>query len=656
MFFLEIPPRVDRRGSMRLLKQKQLDSLLAGLQDEKEYVFLDTARSDTENKHSFLFLQPERKLDFLPGDDLEAYVSSMEKVLADGKYLAGWISYEFGYLLDPKIAALLPSSVQKTSQLASFAVFNEPLTFDHETGEGSLSESKSLTEFPEFQIKNLEFSETKESYLEAVHRIREYIASGDTYQVNYTLKLLFDFTGSPAAFYKNLRRNQSVAYGAMLRLGDEHILSLSPELFFRADPDLVLVRPMKGTMKRGRYLEEDYEFCKLLSNDIKNRSENVMIVDLLRNDLGRLCHQFGDDKVVTKSLFDVERYESVLQMTSTICAETGESVFNKTGLLDFLRALFPCGSVTGAPKIRTMEIIRELEKAPRGVYTGAIGYFSPAGTGTFNIPIRTVRLVDGKGEMGIGSGIVYDSDPEQEWEECLLKGHFLTKPIPQFLLIETILWEPGKGYWLLDEHFGRLEKSACYFSFSFDRNKILDVLNRIRDGFAGQCIRVRLTLAKDGDIETTFQPGKAPHFRALPENPVADDENLPCIALSENLVDPSSPWYFHKTTRRDLFTKEFARAQEQGLFDICFFNDQQELTEGCISNLILYVDGRFLTPPVSSGLLGGTLRQKLLNEKSPVLHEKILSREDVSRADALFCCNSIRGVVQVRLASLEKQL
>jgi len=632
---------------MRLLKQKQLDSLLAGLQDEEEYVFLDTARSDTENKHSFLFLQPERRLDFLPGDDLAAFVSSMEKVLADGKYLAGWISYEFGYLLEPKIAALLVSSEQKTLPLASFGVFSEPLTFDHETGEGSLAESNTIAELSEFHVKNLEFSETKESYLEAVHRIRDYIAAGDTYQVNYTLKLLFDFTGSPAAFYKNLRRNQSVAYGAMLRLGSEHILSLSPELFFRVEPDLVLVRPMKGTMERGRYLEEDNEFCKTLSNDGKNRSENVMIVDLLRNDLGRLCHQFGDDKVITKSLFDVERYESVLQMTSTIYAETGESVFKKVGLHDFLRSLFPCGSVTGAPKIRTMEIIHELEKAPRGVYTGAIGYFSPAGTGTFNVPIRTVRLTDGRGEMGIGSGIVYDSDPEKEWEECLLKGHFLTQPIPQFLLIETILWEPGKGYWLIDEHLGRLEKSAYYFNFSFDRDEVLVVLNRIVGGFAEKCTRVRLTLAKDGCIETTFQPGMVPHFRVLPKNPAAEDGKLPCIGFSERLVDASSPWYFHKTTRRDLFTKEFARARAQGLFDICFFNNRQELTEGCISNLILYIDGSFFTPPVSSGLLGGTLRQKLLREKAPVLHEKIVFLEDVLRADALFCCNSIRGLVQV---------
>ncbi len=631
------------------MKQTELDALLGTLQHEDEYVFLDTARSDTENTHSFLFLQPEKRLDFLPGDDPAAFVASMEQALADGYYLAGWLSYEFGYLLEPRIAARLPCLTQKKSPLASFGIFSNPLTFDHETGDSSFPVSKSATEMPGFNISNLRFSETEESYLDAVCRIREYIAAGDTYQVNYTLKLLFDFTGSPVAFYRNLRRNQSVAYGAMMRLGEEHILSLSPELFFRVAHDSILVRPMKGTMKRGRYLEEDLGFCQTLQKDIKNRSENVMIVDLLRNDLARLCHQFGDDRVITKSLFNVERYESVLQMTSTICAETGKNVFSKIGLLDFFKALFPCGSVTGAPKIRTMEIIHELEKSPRGVYTGAIGYFSPSGTATFNVPIRTVRLADGKGVMGIGSGIVYDSDPEQEWQECLLKAHFLTKPVPEFLLIETLLWKPDNGYWLLTEHLERLEKSSLYFSFLFEKDKIIAVLNQLVDTFNGQCSRIRLTLAKDGVTKTAYQSCDAPLLYTLPAKPPPESNDLPGIGLSGSQVDSSSPWYFHKTTRRDLFQKEFATAQEQGLFDICFFNDRQELTEGCISNIILFIDGSFFTPPVSSGLLGGTLREKLLNENFPLLSEKIISREDLFKADALFCCNSVRGVVQVRL-------
>jgi para-aminobenzoate synthetase / 4-amino-4-deoxychorismate lyase len=639
---------------MRPLKQKQLDSLLAALQSGDEYVFLDTARSDAENKYSFLFLKPQARLDFFPGDDPAAFVAKLEKALAEGYYLAGWISYEFGYLLEPQIAGLLPPQAQGNSPLASFGLFSEPFRFDHENGNTTFPIHTPAGELPEFRVENLQVTQEKESYLDAIHRIKEYIAAGDTYQVNYTLKLLFDFSGSPEAFYRNLRRNQSVAYGAMMHLGAEHILSLSPELFFRVDPDSMLVRPMKGTMKRGRYWEEDQEHCELLRNDSKNRSENVMIVDLLRNDLARLSHQFGDAKVVTRSLFDVERYESVLQMTSTIYGETGESVLKKAGMLDVLKALFPCGSVTGAPKIRTMEIIRELEESPRGVYTGAIGYFSPSGSATFNVPIRTIRLADGKGEMGIGSGIVHDSDPEQEWQECLLKAHFLTRPVPEFVLIETLLREPEKGYWLLEAHLERLQKSAQYFSFSFSRDEIITSLNSLenKNELNDHCVRVRLTLAKDGTVKITSQPCDAPLWRSLPDKPPVTHDALPCISLSRKEVDSSSPWFFHKTSKRDLFQEEFARAGQLSLFDVVFLNNRQELTEGCISNLIVFLDGNYVTPPVSSGLLAGTMRRKLLSENPVNLQEKVLTCEDFHRATALFCCNSVRGVVQVRLTEV----
>lgn len=635
---------------MRPLKQEQLEALLASLQEKDEYVFLDSCRSDEENDSSLLFLHPRQRLECFPGDDPASFFARMQAVLDQGQYLAGWMSYEFAYLLEPKLFPLLPVKGTTTAPLASFGVFSEPLIFDHQKGANTLQApfpyGKSL---PGFQIERLRPSQSRDSYLTAIQRIKEYIAAGDTYQVNYTLKLLFDFSGSPEALYQTLRRNQSVSYGALMRLGEEHILSLSPELFFRTEAHSIVVRPMKGTMKRGRFLAEDQAISRTLQQDIKNRSENVMIVDLLRNDLGRLMRELGDEKVLTRSLFDVERYESLLQMTSTIFAETRNNVLAKVPLSDLFRALFPCGSVTGAPKIRTMEIIRELEEGARGVYTGAIGYLAPTGKAVFNVPIRTIRLAQGKGEMGIGSGIVHDSDPEQEWEECLLKGHFLTRPVPEFHLIETLLWEPDQGYWLLDEHLQRLEESALFFCFHYDREELLACLNRISDKFGEQCTRVRLTLAKDGTVQTTSQPCDPPCNRSLPDKPVKTHDDLPCISLSEKRVDSTSPWYFHKTSRRDLFEEEFSRAQQLGLFDICFINEQEDLTEGCISNLILYLDGQFFTPPVSSGLLAGTLRQKLLSGKQPQLREKVLTRNDLSRAEALFCCNSVRGVVQVRL-------
>ena len=638
---------------MKSLKQKQLNSLLSELKNESEYVFLDTARHDSENNYSFLFLKPQGRLEFFPGDDPLSFTAEMEKVLGKGLYLAGWMSYEFGYLLEPQLAWLLPLPMATGDPLVSLGIFQEPHRYNHENGIADIPFQTPDRNLTEFCVENIQLSQEKENYLQAIHRIREYIAAGDTYQVNYTLKLLFDFSGSPESFYQALRRNQSVAYGAIMHLGSEHILSLSPELFFRIDPHSILVRPMKGTMKRGRDMQEDLEQCETLKRDIKNRSENVMIVDLLRNDLARLSHQFGDAEVITRSLFDVERYESVLQMTSTIYVETKKSVLKSVGMYDLLKALFPCGSITGAPKIRTMEIIRELEELPRGIYTGAIGYFAPDGRAAFNVPIRTVRLSGTKGEMGIGSGIVHDSDPEQEWQECLLKADFLTKSVPEFVLIETLLLEHGNGFRLLNEHLERLEKSAKYFCFNFPVEKIQASLHLLEAEKTGdlQCHRVRLTLAKDGTVQTASEPCDFPVTFSLSKKPVVPHDGLPYVGLSEKKVDSSLPWFFHKTSMRDLFQEEFAQATAHSLFDMIFLNEREEVTEGCISNLIVFLNGHYFTPPILSGLLAGTMRARLLSGSVP-LQEKVLSLNDLHQATALFCCNSVRGVVQVRLADL----
>jgi len=631
---------------MNPLKQKKLDRLLSFLVNEKEYVFLDSARVNEENRHSFLFLNPSSRLDFFPGDDPVVFFECLENVLAQGNYLAGWISYEFGYLLEQELVHLLPE-LPVTTPLLSFGVFCKPFICDHKTGDDSFSLLSSAG-FPAFTLENIRPTQEKKSYLEAVRRIKKYIIAGDTYQVNYTLKLLFDFYGSVESFYSVLRANQSVSYGALLRLGDEHILSISPELFFRVDFDQVLVRPMKGTMKRGRDFQEDNELCEKLSKDPKNRSENVMIVDLLRNDLGRLTHQCSDDKVVTKSLFDVERFESVLQMTSTVFTKTTTNVFAQVSFLEFMKALFPCGSVTGAPKIRTMEIIRELEALPRGVYTGAIGYFAPDGRAVFNVPIRTIRLQDGKGEMGIGSGIVHDSVPEQEWEECMLKAHFLTRPVSRFVLIETLLLEPDGNYWLFEYHLQRMRQSAEYFSCHFDEKYFMTALGDLQRNCAGQVRRVRITLAKDGTLTIESAPCELPKKRILPVFPKIQ-KDLPSVALAGKCVDSSSPFFFHKTSNRDIFRQEFQRALEEGLFDILFLNERGELTEGCITNVIVYVDGEYRTPPTSSGLLAGTMRRKLLSDRNIPVLEKCISKEDLQRAVAIFCCNSVRGIVQVQL-------
>lgn len=638
---------------MNILTDHELERLLDFLASNEQFVFLDTTRPDPENTTSLLFLNPAKRLQFRVGDDVYQFFSCMEAELVAGHHLAGWFAYEMGYLLEENLSGLLGRPEDAGLLLVDLGVFASPLVFDHFSGESTFPGSM-VRETPRIppQVDSLRTSLDQGEYLRAIRAIREYILAGDTYQVNYTLKLLFEFTGSPETFYAALRRNQSVAYGAYLRFGEERILSFSPELFFASDTEKIRVRPMKGTASRGRFLNEDLQNMARLQNDTKNRSENVMIVDLLRNDLGRLMRDFDDAPVISRSLFDVERYETLLQMTSTIEARTGAGRISRlpsVPLVSLFRALFPCGSVTGAPKVRTMEIINELEPLRRGVYTGAIGYLAPGGKVFFNVPIRTVVLHGSHGEIGVGSGIVADSDPEQEWQECLLKGRFLTAPAPVFELIETLLWEPGAGYWLLDPHLERLTQSASYFLFTCKCDRICQELQKIAGTFAEDPMRVRLTLAKDGRLQLTAQVCALPVARSLPSRPSVRVDGMPRIRLSPVRVDSSDPWLFHKTTRRQLYDREWRTAQADGVFDCWFLNEREELTEGCISTIILYLDGIYKTPPLNCGLLAGIMRNRLLADTNICLQEEVLTLADMQRADAVFCCNSVRGVVQVRV-------
>ncbi|MDD3813052.1 MAG: aminodeoxychorismate synthase component I [Desulfocapsaceae bacterium] len=663
---------------MNVLSAGNLDKLLMFLADKEQFVWLDTVKPDAENRTSSLFLNPVSHLQCHSGDDFRLFLDQIESTLAAGHYVAGWFSYEFGYLLEENLRGLLCRPGDTSLLLADLGVFAEPFFFDHRTGNtnfpglvpeaqrgvtraGSIEQSLDVghaSSVPgacytepslvrDCQVEDIHPSQSHDAYLQAIQAIQEYIKAGDTYQVNYTLKLLFDFDGSPEAFYKTLRRNQSVAYGAYLRFGEQQLLSFSPELFFKKDAESIEVRPMKGTMKRGRFPKEDLEQARQLSSDEKNRSENVMIVDLLRNDLGRLMHDLGDGPVQTRSLFDVERYETLLQMTSTVVAAAGQNRLASLTLLQLFQALFPCGSVTGAPKIRTMEIINELEPERRGVYTGAIGYLAPSGETLFNVPIRTVSLRGAQGEMGIGSGIVADSDPEQEWQECLLKGKFLTSFTPAFQLIETLLWEPETGYWLLADHLERLHASADYFLFCCDLSLIEQQLHQESCLFSGVPMRVRLTLAKEGVVTVTSLPCSLPVARSLPHHPDLRSADLPRIALSPVRTDSSISWYFHKTTRREVYDREFKRALAQGLLDYCFLNERAELTEGCISNIILYRKGVYVTPSLQCGLLAGIMRKHLLRDTQIPLREEVLTLDDLRQAEAVFLCNSVRGVVQV---------
>ncbi len=636
---------------MLRLQDPQLRQVLGIVENNQECVFLDTSKPDEENGESLLFTGPVGRLLCASTDSQAGYLDLLQNYLKAGYYLAGWVGYEFGAMLEERGFTASQKSSDQNDVLADFGIFLEPFRFDHFTGKNNFPFHEELVmQEVDSSISNLRPNMTKEEFVAALDVVQRYIAAGDTYQVNYTLKLLFDFEGSVEQLYSDLRRNQSVAYGAYIRNGQDRILSFSPELFFRKNCTEVTVRPMKGTAKRGYHREDEQKNCSDLQCDIKNRSENVMIVDLLRNDLGRLMHGHGESRVFVESLFDIESYESLLQMTSTIKAQAPEETMLKFQLTDFFRALFPCGSITGAPKIRTMQIIDELEKDRRGVYTGAIGYFAPDGSAVFNVPIRTIRLQGNRGEMGIGAGITHDSIPAEEWKESLLKGRFLTHSQPYFRLFETILWQPDSGYWLLDQHLMRLEKAAEYFKYSYNRDSIAARLEVEAETFSDECHRVRLSLEKDGRLICVVAQCDPPVCVTLPKTPpAAAVDTLPVVSFSSQVVAVDNPWCFHKTTRRQLYDAEYAEARTEGGYDRLFCNEKGEITEGCISNVFIYRNGRYSTPPVRCGLLAGVMRGQLMSDRKVMVSEEVLTEDKVREAEAVFLCNSVRGVVRVEV-------
>ncbi len=452
-------------------------------------VLLQTSRYDAENYRSFFFLRPERTL-----AASGALLDEIEEALAAGSYVAGFFGYECG----EGLKALDHVEVQKTNVPASwFGVYSKAFVFDHRTGEFENDSPDELAESdlrcdPGFEVMNLQFGITEESYAEKVSRIKEYIRAGDTYQVNFTDHLQFELRGTPQAMYSALIESQQVQYGAFVNGEGWQVLSFSPELFFRVKDRGIVTRPMKGTARRGVDKAEDDSLAHWLQNDLKNRSENVMIVDLLRNDLGRVC-EYGS--VRAERLFTVEKYETLFQMTSEISGVLRPEI----RYAEIFSSLFPCGSVTGAPKHRTMEIIQELERGPRGVYTGAIGFFSPVREAVFSVPIRTVVLENNHGTMGVGSGIVIDSQAEEEFRECMLKAEFLTRREEPFDLLESILW--SDGYILLAEHLERMQLSAEYFEFKFEREAVAAALEEAAKHFeCGQRIKVRIQLERGGAV------------------------------------------------------------------------------------------------------------------------------------------------------------
>ncbi|EMS89081.1 aminodeoxychorismate synthase component I [Leptospira noguchii] len=566
-----------------------------------------------EGFHPFgkiIFRNPIKTIEVYHFDTLLTSLNEINAYIKQGYYVAGFISYEAGYFFSnmnwKENDTVLP--------LLYFAVFQNPEKFSEiETGP---------SQNYGFYISSIP---NRKMYFENLDTIRTKLYQGEIYQINYTDKIFFDFEGDILSFYKALSERQPVPYGSWIRTYNWDILSFSPELFFEKKEKTLITKPMKGTYPRGKSTKEDKKNAQALINSEKEKAENLMITDLMRNDLGKISKK---GSVQVQNLFSVEKYKTIFQMTSTIQSELSDSIEWK----DIFKELFPGGSITGAPKLRAMQLIRELEK-PRGIYTGAIGVIQPNQNAVFSIGIRTLELKKGKGNIGIGSGITWDSDPEKEWFEILEKAKFFTEASNKFSLFETILYKNGIFYFQ-KEHLQRIKNSAKKFGFPFSEQEWISCLKKVSTNCPSSgSYRVKISLNSFGKFTYEFQ---------ILEN----FQKKGTLVVCNVLIDSSSEFRKHKTNLREIYDREGKRSREAGHLDILFLNEKKEITEGSISNIFVKIRDSYFTPPTSSGLLPGIFRNRLLKRKG--FYEKTFSLDDLFRSDSVFLCNSLRGILRVK--------
>ncbi|MFO7945484.1 MAG: aminodeoxychorismate synthase component I [Armatimonadota bacterium] len=564
--------------------------------------------------------EPEQVAAIHTPGEVADFVAAIEAAQKRGQYVISSLSYEAG---------------------AAYGLPNHPPLSDRPLGWMAAYAPGSMVTLPaaslpevrgDFDASDVDvrLNVTREEYVGAIARIKELIASGDTYQVNYTCRARFEWGVDPLHYFLEMTGSHPVPYAAWINAGDLQILSMSPELFMQRRGDIVSSKPMKGTRGRGRTLEEDEALAREMTSVPKDRAENLMIVDMVRNDIGRFA-EIGSVEV--PALFTPEKYRTVWQMTTTVTGRVPEEV----ELSDIFAATFPGASITGAPKHRTMEIIQELEPDQRGVYCGAIGLFMPAGESgrgdfTCNLPIRTLVHRGGHFKLGIGAGIVWDSDPQSEYEETLLKSHFAFKILPDLRLFETMLLSEDGEYAFLEGHLDRLQRSAEYWDYPCEREAVRQRL----DDFAADAdapIVVRLELDQYGQLRI--------ETREMPQPPEAAVD----IVIAPETVDETDRIYFHKTTLRELYDRELHRARGEGYFEAIFRNFRGHITEGCITNLFVRQGEQWLTPPVSDGLLPGVWRAHFIKQVGAV--EQSLTSEDLAGADEIVIGNSVRGRITV---------
>jgi para-aminobenzoate synthetase / 4-amino-4-deoxychorismate lyase len=563
-----------------------------------------------ENDQWLYFSNPHQIISAEKLEDVLPALREIERLIeVNGWYAAGFLSFEAASGLD----SALQTKPGTGFPYLWFGLYPKPHIV--------------ILPKPQQRKEVLEWRPTidRDIYETVIAKIKDSISEGKTYQVNYTMHLQANFSGDAWDFFLHLAQNQN-DYAAYIDTGRYAICSASPELFFQLGGNTITCRPMKGTAKRGRTNLEDHEQSEWLKNSEKNRAENVMIVDMVRNDLGKIA-EVGS--VYVPHLFETERYPTLWQMTSTVTAKT------KASLAAIFKALFPSASITGAPKVGTMKIIAELESAPRRIYTGTIGYISPRRKASFNVAIRTM-LVDQqnqKAEYGVGGGIVWDSDSTDEYTEALLKAQVLVQRTLPFSLLETILWTPEERFFLQEKHTTRMLDSAAYFDIPITKEKLEEYLKKISAEFrAPQRIRLLLDQAAKLDYEIhpieftkTIQPLRA--------------------VLAKEPVDSDNVFLFHKTTQRDIY--ESAREGFEEFDDVLLYNELGELTEFTIGNLVVELNSQLLTPPISCGVLAGTFRAHLV--KTGQVLERTIPIEQLINCTKIFRVNSIRKWQRVQI-------
>ena len=535
----------------------------------------------------------------------------VEAFTKQGYFAVGYVAYEAAQAFD---SALTTKNQHPTLPLLLFYIYkDEPKEFANYSSE--IVEKLQLK--PELQ---------QFEYLDKVKQVLDYIYEGDIYQANFTFRAKLPKITDPLKLFKHILSSNPVPYAGFLSHETHSMVSISPELFIEKNDQTLISKPMKGTAKRHPIWSEDLKQSSFLTTDPKNCAENLMIVDMVRNDFGRLATP-GTIKV--DPLFQTETYATLHQMTSTVTAKT------KLGVVDIFKKTFPAASITGAPKIRATEVIKQLENSPRGIYCGAFGVITPTGNFCFNVPIRTITChKSGNAELGIGSGIVADSVPEDEWKESLLKSTFVNNQLVEFDIFETLAWLPEVGYTDLDAHLQRLRNSQEWYK----RPWLKDIKGLLPLDFK-EPQRLKLILSKTGDFS----------FENSPLTTLGWTTNA-SVKISTQLTNSSDHFLYHKTTNRQVYNQAFKEAQADGFTEMLFFNEKGELTEGSISNVFIKEKDQWFTPSLSCGLLAGIERAKLIIELQAKTCK--INRKRLDSADEVLICNSLRGSSLVELVSI----